>query len=436
MRRLARLKWGLALLLLQPAHAAEPVVRLVEFDAVVNPITAHRIVRAVDDAEAEGNDLVLIELDTPGGLLDSMEDIVQRMLAAEVPIVVWVGPSGAKAASAGFFILMAADVAAMAPGTRTGAASTVILGGDNTEDNVLLKKANEDTAALIRSIAKHRNRNVEACERAVMQAKAYEESVALADGLIDLVARDRDELLELLDSREIRRFDGSVVTVRTEGARFVTSEFPWRQTFMELLANPIIVYLLFLGGLAGIYVEFTHPGAVFPGVVGALCLLLFALSAQALPISAIGILLVLLAIVMFILEVKVTSYGMLTVGGVVCLVLGSVVLIDGPIPELRVPFGLVLPMSLALAGVCAFAVRLAVKAQLHRVGTGVEGLAGKTGSVTEALDPEGKVFVHGEIWNAISAGGPVAQGERVRVVRVEDMQLTVEPADDRSANRS
>lgn len=436
MRRLARLKWALVLLLLQPAHAAEPVVRLVEFDAVVNPITAHRIVQAIDDAEAQGDDLVLIELDTPGGLLDSMEDIVQRMLAAEVPIVVWVGPAGAKAASAGFFILVAADVAAMAPGTRTGAASTVMLGGDNTEDNVLLKKANEDTAALIRSIAEHRNRNIEACERAVMEAKAYEESVALEEGLIDLVVKDRDELLALLDKREIRRFDGSVVTVQTEGARFVTSEFPWRQKFMEVLTNPIVAYLLFLGGIIGIYVEFTHPGVVFPGVVGALCLLLFALSAKALPISAIGILLIALAIVMFILEVKVTSFGMLTVGGVVCLVLGSVILVDGPIPELRVPLWVVLPMSIVLAGVCAFVVRLAFKAHRHRVDTGVEGLAGAIGTVTEELDPEGRVFVHGEIWNAASAGGPIPQGGRVRVVRVEDMQLTVEPAEDRPANRS
>jgi membrane-bound serine protease (ClpP class) len=436
MRRLARLKWALVLLLLQPAYAEEPVVRLVEFDAIVNPITAHRIVRAVDDAEAQGDDLVLIELDTPGGMLDSMEEIVQRMLAAEVPIVVWVGPAGAKAASAGFFILVAADVAAMAPGTRTGAASTVMLGGDNTEDNVLLKKANEDTAALIRSIAQHRHRNVEACERAVMEAKAYEESVALEEGLIDLVAKDREELLALLDEREIRRFDGSVVTVRTAGAQFVTSKFPWRQKFMEAISNPIVAYLLFLGGIVGIYVEFTHPGVVFPGVVGALCLLLFALSAKALPISAIGILLVVLAIVMFILEVKVTSFGMLTFGGVVCLVLGSVILVDGPIPELRVPLALVLPMSLVLAAVCAFVVRLAYKAHLHRVRTGVEGLAGETGTVTEELDPEGKVFVHGEIWNATTAGGPIPQGSRVRVVRVEDMQLTVEPAEDRAANRS
>jgi membrane-bound serine protease (ClpP class) len=243
-------------------------------------------------------------------------------------------------------------------------------------------------------------------------------------------------LLALLNEREIRRFDGSVVTVQTDGARFVRTEFPWRQKLMEILTNPIVAYVLLLGGILGIYVEFTHPGVVFPGVVGALCLLLFALSFKALPISTIGILLIVLAIVMFILEVKVTSFGMLTVGGVVCLVLGSVILVDGPIPELRVPLWVVLPMSIMLAGVCAFVVRLAFKAHRHRVDTGVEGLTGAIGTVTEDLDPEGRVFVHGEIWNAASAGGPIPQGGRVRVVRVEDMQLTVEPAEDRPANRS
>jgi membrane-bound serine protease (ClpP class) len=435
---LSRLYWGLLLLLplCSPALAADPVVRLVEFDVDVNVITANRITRAIDDAEAEGDELVLIRLDTPGGYLDALDEIVQRMLAANVPIVVWVGPSGARAASAGFFMLMAADVAAMAPGTRTGAASTVMMGGENKDGDVLLKKANEDMAALIRSIAKHRSRNVEACERAVMEAKAYEESVALEDGLIDLVAKDRDELLALLDSREITRFDGTTVTVRTAGARFAVSRFPWRQKFMEVLTNPIVVYLLLLGGLAGIYVEFTHPGTVFPGVVGALCLLLFALSFRALPISAIGLLLILLGIVMFILEIKVASYGMLTVGGVLCLVLGSVVLVDGPIPELRIPLAVVLPASLTIAAICAFAVRLMIRAQLVPPGTGTDGLAGETGRVTVALEPEGKVFVHGEIWNAASTGGPIPEGGRVRVVSVDNMQLTVEPAENRSDDRS
>jgi membrane-bound serine protease (ClpP class) len=413
-------------LALLPIQAADPVVRLVDFETTVNPVTAKRITKAIDEAEAASDELVLIRLDTPGGLVTSMESIVKRMLAAEVPTVVWVGPSGAKAASAGFFILVAADVAAMAPGTRTGAAATVFGMGEGDEDNMLLKKANEDAAALIRSIAKHRGRNYEACERAIFSAKAYEETVALDEQLIDLVAKDIPELLDLLDSREIKRFDGSVVTLSTKNARIITTEFSFKQEFMEILGNPTVAYLLLMLGLLGIYVEFTHPGVVFPGVVGALCLLLFAFAAQVLPLSSIGILLIILAIVMFILEIKVVSYGMLTFGGVAALIIGSAMLFEGPIPELRVPLSLVLPTSIAIAAVCVLVVWLAIRAQKERVDTGREGLAGKTGVVTEELNPQGKIFVHGEIWNATSTGGAIPQGAKVRIVQVDEMVLTVE----------
>jgi membrane-bound serine protease (ClpP class) len=417
-----------ALFAILPVSADEPVVRLVEFETTVNPITANRITTAIEDAEAEGDELVLIRLDTPGGLVTSMEAIVKEMLDAEVPIVAWVGPAGAHAASAGFFLLIASDVAAMAPGTRTGAASTVSL-GESKESDVHLKKFNEDLAALIRSIAKHRNRNVEACEKAVFAAKAYEEQVALEDNLIDLVAADTDELLRLLHGMDVTRFDGSVVTLETEGARFVSSAFSFKQEFMEFLGNPSVAYLLLMFGLLGIYVEFTHPGVVFPGVAGALCLLLFAIAAQALPLSYVGILLILLAIVMFILEIKVVSYGMLTVGGIVSLVIGSTMLFEGPIPELRVPLWLVLPASIALAAVCAFVVWLAVRAQRERVDTGREGMAGAHGYVTEELDPEGKVFVHGEIWDAVADEEKIPKGAKIRVTHVDEMRLTVEPKD-------
>lgn len=438
MKRLAR-RWAVGLgtlAFLAPLSAAEPVIRLVEFETSVNPITALRITRAIDDAEAAGDDLVLVRLDTPGGFVDSMQGIVKRILASKVPVVVWVGPSGARAASAGFVILIAADVAAMAPGTRTGAAATIFGSGAGDEHDVLLKKSNEDLAALVRSIADHRGRNVEACERAVFEAKAYEEQIALESKLIDLVATTREELLSKLDSREIRRFDGSRAVLRTAGASLVKSEFSLRHEFMELLAIPAIAYGLFLLGVLGIYVELTHPGLVLPGVVGALCLILFALAAQVLPVSASGILLIVLALVMFILEIKVTSYGMLTFGGVACLIVGSWMLIDGPIPELRVPLWVVLPTSLAIAGVCVAVLRLALAAQAVRVGTGVEGLAGETGTVTTELAPEGKVFVHGETWNARSPGGAIPAGRQVRVVKVESMRLTVEPMNGQQADRS
>jgi membrane-bound serine protease (ClpP class) len=418
-----------SLVALAPAWAAEPVVRLVDFETTVNPVTVSRITKAIDEAEANGEDLVVIRLDTPGGLVVSMEKIVKRMLQAEVPVVAWVGPAGAKAASAGFFILIAADVAAMAPGTRTGAASTVMVGGENRDDDVMLKKANEDAAAMLRSIAEHRGRNIEACQEAVFAAKAYEESVALEKGLIDLVARDIDELLELLDGREIRRFDETTVVLNTAGARRVRTEFSFRQGFMEFLGHPEVAILLLMLGLLGIYVEITHPGVVFPGVVGVLSLLLFAVAAQALPISTIGILLLLLSAVMFILEIKVVSYGMLTVGGVICLVIGSVMLIDGPIPELRVPLGLVLPLSVAIGLTIAFVLRLAIKAQMTRLSTGMEGLLGALGRVTRELDPEGKIFIHGEIWNATTSSGSIPEGAEVRVLQVENLKLIVEPTE-------
>jgi len=421
---------------LQSSSPAAPVVRVVEFERTVNPFTALRITSAIDAAEEAGDEMVLLVLDTPGGLVVSMEKIVKRMLTAKVPIVAWVGPSGAHAASAGFLILIAADVAAMAPGTRTGAASTVMMGGENQEGDVLLKKSNEDLAALVRSIAERRGRNPEVCEQAVFEAKAYEESVALELGLIDLVAGTREELLELLDSREVVLFDGTSVTLRTAGAEFVSTEFSFRHAFMEALAHPIVAYLLFLGGIVGLYVEFTHPGVVFPGVFGALCLLLFALSAQALPISAIGVLLILLAVAMFILEIKVVSFGMLTFGGVVCLVLGSWMLIDGPIPELRLPLSVILPTSLTIAAFCIAVVRLVAQAQRSRVGTGVEGLSAAIGRVTRDLRPAGKVFVRGEIWDAVSRDGEISVGDGIRVVRVESMRLIVERAEKSCIDRS
>ncbi len=418
------------------AEGAGPVIRWVDFEGKpVFPVFADRIVDAIDDADREGDDMVVIQVDTPGGGVETMEAIVKRMLAAKTPIVVWVGPSGARAASAGFFILIAADLAAMAPGTRTGAASVVSAIGKNEEGDVMLKKANNDAAALVRTIAEHRKRNIEACQSAVFAAEAYTDTVALEKGIIDLVAKDRDDLLSKLEGREIRRFDGSVVSLRTAGARFVSTERNVQQRFLEFVGSPYVAFFLLLLGIAGIYVELSHPGLILPGLVGALCLLLFALAAQVLPVSAIALLLILLAIVMFILEIKVTSYGMLTFGGVACLVIGSLMLFRGPVPELGLPLTVVLPPSLALGALCIFAVRLAVRAQRTPIGTGVEGLVGEVAEVTQSLDLSGKVFVHGEIWNAASVSGSVGKGERVRVVRVENMRLLVEPLGGKPAER-
>ncbi len=416
-------------LLAAPA-AAGPTVRLVEFDDVVTPVSAGRLIAAIDRADRDGEALVLVRLDTPGGLVASLERIVQRELSAKTPVVCWVGPAGAKAASAGFLILIAADVAAMAPGTHTGAAAVISsLFGANPESDVALKKASSDVAARARTLAEHRGRTVEACEKAVLAADAYTDGQALRDRIIDLVASDVDDLLRKLDGLEIKRFDGSTTKLRTAGATVVRQETTFREEVLGFLANPLVAYLLLLVGLGGLYVELSHPGLIFPAVMGVLCLLLFAFSAQILPVSAIGILLILLGIVLFILEIKVISHGMLTVGGLVCLVLGSLVLFRGPIPELRLPLVAVLPASLTLALACAVAVRLAVRAQRSPVATGVEGLRGETGTVVADLAPEGKVFVHGEIWDAVCDSGPLPKGAHVRVARVEEMRLHVVPAE-------
>ena len=426
---------ALALLGAAGAAASEPRVRLVDFDDIVTPVTAERVVSAIAQADRDAEDLVVIRLDTPGGLVASLEKIVQAELRAKTPVVAWVGPAGAKAASAGFLILIAADVAAMAPGTHTGAASVISsLFGANPESDVGLKKASSDVAARARTLAEHRGRNVGACEKAVLSADAYTDGQALKDTVIDLIASDLDDLLRKLDGREIRRFDGTKIVLKTEGAKILRQESTTREEILGVLANPLVAYLLLLVGLGGLYVELSHPGLVFPAVVGVLCLLLFAFSSQVLPVSAIGILLILLAIVLFVLEVKVVSHGMLTVGGLLCLVIGSLMLFPGPIPELRLHLAVVLPASLTLAAACAIAVRLAVRSQLSPVATGVEGLLGETGTALEDIDPEGKVFVHGEIWGAVSAAGRIGKDARVRVVRVEAMGLTVEPAATRTVD--
>lgn len=404
-----------------------PVIRWVDFDQSVNPISIQRIIRAIEEAEAHGEDLIIIRLDTPGGLVSSLDITVKAILSSQVPIVVWVAPPGAHAASAGFFILIAADVAVMSPGTRTGAASTIVIGGENREDDVGLKKMNEDSAALLRSIAERRGRDKQACEEAVFAAKAFEESVALERGLIDFVADDRDHLLELLDGREVRRFDGEIITLRTSGAVFVESKFDTKQLFFEFLANPAVAYLLLMVGSFLVYFELRNPGMFLPGIVGAICLLLFAVAAMSLPVSLLGGMLIALAVVLFLLEIKIVSHGLLTLGGVASLIVGSLILFDGPIPELQVPPIVVVPVSLVISLFIVTAMRMAVRAARVQVATGVEGLEAKIATVTRLLDPRGKVFVHGETWDAVSRSGRVPKGAKVRVVAVEDMMLTVEP---------
>ena len=437
-RRLVLLTLLGAMLAIAPAATAVAAeerpageIRVVELRGIVHPLSAGYLIEVMDEADAKGGSLLLIEIDTPGGLVESTKSVVQRMLASKTPVVVYVSPSGARAASAGFLLLIGADVAAMAPGTNTGAAHPVDAAGSSAKDDIGLKKAESDLAAFARTIAQNRHRTVALAEKAVVESVSFTEEEALQQGLIDLVARDRADLLAKLDGRTIRRFDGSEVVLSTRGP--VVAPLP--QSLVQRILGPLLrpeLVLLLLGlGITGLYIELTHPGLILPGVVGVLCLLLFALAFQYLPMNLIGLLLVSLGVVLFLLEIKVASYGMLTVGGIACLVAGLLMLFPRDVPALRVPLGFVLPLALAIAGVMSFIVVLVTRAQAEHVATGREGMIGELGQAATDLAPEGKIFVHGEIWDA-RAATHVGRGDEVRVTGVKGMLLIVEKMGDAS----
>lgn len=406
-----------------------PVVVVAEYDGIVHPITAEYFEQAIARAEEARAAAVVVILRTPGGLLDSTRSITSRMIASRVPVVVFVAPSGSRAASAGFLITLAADVAAMAPGTSIGAAHPV--SGDGTPvDETLAKKAASDTAAYARTLAEKRGRNVALAEQAVTESRAFtdEEARTATPPLVDVVARDLDDLLRQLDGREVRRFDQTTTLVHTAGARVDRLEMTWRQRLLSGIAHPQIAYILFSLGTLGLTIELWSPGAVLPGVVGGVCLLLAFFAFQILPVSYAGLLLILFGIVLLVLEVKVASYGVLAVGGLVSLVLGAVFLFDTSLPELQVSLSFVLPIVLGIAAVVLGLVGLVVRAQRLRSVTGPTGMLGETGRVIAAIEAHraGQVVVHGEIWRASAETGvPVDAG--VEVVGVEGLTLRVRP---------
>ncbi|MCG6926706.1 MAG: nodulation protein NfeD [Acidobacteria bacterium] len=393
-----------------------------ELDAVIHAVSAAHVVQAIDRADAEGAPLLIIRLDTPGGLDTSMRQIIDHMLNCRTPVAVWVGPSGARAASAGFIIMIAADVAAMAPGTNTGAAHPV--SGLGKMDEVMSEKVTSDAAAYIRGKAERRGRNAEMAEKAVVESRSFTETEALELGLIDLVAKDVPDLLAQLEGRDVKRFDGSTVTLHLQGQKTVDVRMDWRQTILSFIATPEILFLLLLGALAGLGTEISHPGLVFPAVIGVLCLILFLFASQIIPVNWAGVLLIILAIVLFIAEVKVTSYGLLTVGGLVAMILGAMMLIDSSLPELRISLWTLVPIVLVFAAFTIALVRLVVQAQLRQPQTGMEGLVGRAGEAVTDLAPEGWVRVQGERWRA-RAEEPVAQGEAIQVVSGEGLRLRV-----------
>ena len=403
------------------------VVYSAEVESIIHPVSAQYMIDTIARADAEHAALVVFTLRTPGGLVDSTRDIVAKMIAAKTPIVVFVAPSGSRAASAGFIITIAADIAAMAPGTHIGAAHPVS-GGGAVMDETTSKKAAEDMAAYARTIAGTRGRNAQLAERAVLESKAFTEDEALkaAPPLIDVVANSLDDLLKKLDGRAIKRFDGGSMTLRTANATVVSVEMTLRQRILSAVAHPNVAYLLLSLGTLALTIELWNPGAVLPGVVGGLSLLLASFALQVLPVNYVGLLLLLFGLLLLALEIKVTSYGLLTAGGVISLIFGSLLLIDSPAPELQLSLALVVSVVLGFTGIAAFLVRLALKSQSAAPVTGVEGLIGEGAVALEPISPgvPGRMRVHGEIWNAL-ANEPIASGERATVTGIDGLTLTV-----------
>lgn len=393
----------------------------VTISAPIHPVTAEIVLKTLEKAREEQASLVIIKLNTPGGLDSSMREIIEGIVNSPVPVVAYVSPSGARAASAGFFISVACDIFAMAPGTSTGAAHPVSLGptGESQQDKTMEEKVTHDAAAYIRTLAEKRGRNVRMAEDAVRKSLSYTEQEALTGKIIDLVAGSESELIQALDGRQIKRFDGRLQELKLKDLEIIEVALTFRQKVLMAIANPNLAYILLMIGLLGLYFEFANPGAILPGVLGGISLLLALFSFQILPVNYVGLLLIILGTVLFILEVKVQSYGALTMGGIVSVLFGSIMLIRSPIPELRPSLKFIIPVALGVSLVFIFLVYLVIRVHTRRTITGREGMIGETGKTLTWSGREGKVFVHGEIWQAIS-DEPLERGDPVEVIEVKN----------------
>lgn len=396
-------------------------------DAPIHPISSEYIIKTIDRAEKENARLIIMVLNTPGGLDSSMREIITKILNSRIPVATFVSPSGARAASAGFFIAIASDIFVMAPGTSTGAAHPVGISiTGQAMDKTMEEKVTHDAASYIKTLAEKRGRNIRLAEDAVRKSLSYTEKEAFDQGLIDLVAKNELEIIDYFDNKTIRRFNGEEVLLRLKDESVIEIPMSARQKFLITISNPNLAYILLMLGLLGLYFEFSNPGAILPGVLGGIFLLLAIFSFQILPINYVGLLLILLAIGLFILEVKVQSYGILAVGGIVAMVIGSVMLIDTPIPELQPSLKLIIPVAISLSLIFLFLVFLVIRAHAKKIHTGKEGLVGEIGVAQTDLKPEGKVFVHGELWNA-EAVGEVPCGGKVKIIQVlEGLKIRVQ----------
>jgi membrane-bound serine protease (ClpP class) len=408
------------------ATATADVLKIV-VDDTIQAATAERIERALDHAAAIKADAVLIELSTPGGVMTSMREIMQKIVESPVPVIIYVTPSGSRAASAGFFILESADVAAMAPGTNTGAAHPVgPFGGDI--QGAMGEKVMNDAAALMRSFVSKRGRNVEIAESTVRQSKSFTENEALSQNLINYVARDEQDLFRQIATKPIKRFNGDSMTLNLIGKAEQLLEPTLKEQVLGFLMDPDIAFVLLAIGALALYTEFNHPGAVWPGTVGIVFIVLAVFALHLLPIRFAAVGLIFVSFALFALDAKFVTHGALAVGGIATLVIGALLLVDSPIPEMRVKLATALAVSIPLGAITVFLMTIALRARRSKAVTGIEGLIGQVAVAQTELAPAGQVFVHGEIWNAVSSSN-VPVGERVRVRKVDGLELTVEPAE-------
>lgn len=405
--------------------ASADVLKIV-LDDTIQAATAERVERALEHAAAIKADAVLIELSTPGGVMSSMREIMQKIVESPVPVIIYVTPSGSRAASAGFFILESADVAAMAPGTNTGAAHPVgPFGGDI--QGAMGEKVMNDAAALMRSFVSKRGRNIDVAESTVRQSKSFTENEALSQKLIDYVAKDEQDLFRQIASKPIKRFNGETITLDLVGKKEQVLQPTLKEQILAFLMEPDIAFILLAIGALALYAEFNHPGAVWPGTVGIVFIVLAIFALHLLPIRFAAVGLILASFALFALDAKFGTHGALAVGGIVTLVIGALLLVDSPIPEMRVHLATALAVSIPVGAITALLISVALRARRNKIVTGIEGLIGEVAVAQTALAPAGKVFVHGEIWDAVSSAN-VSVGEKVRVRKVNGLELTVEPA--------
>ena len=423
---ISRILLGLVVGLFLCSAASGEILKIV-VDDTIQPITEEYISRAIDEAQRRNDQAVLIEINTPGGLVESTRKIIDKITSSQLPVIVYVAPGGSRAGSAGIFILEAADVAAMAPGTNAGAAHPVLIGPLAPKvDDEMKRKIENDTAALMRSVAAKRGRNVAVAESAVLESKSFTEQEALSQHLIDYVASGEDDLFRQMEGKSFKRFNGQEVTLKLSGQPIVPFGMTLKERILGYLMDPNISFILLAIGALALYAEFNHPGAVIPGTVGIVFILIAAFALNLLPTRFAALVLILGAFALFAAEAKFASHGVLTVGGITLLTLGGLLLVDSPIPEMRVHLLTALAVSVPLGLITAFLMGIALKARRNKMVSGAQGLIGETGIAQTALCPRGKIFVHGELWDAVALSD-VAIGQSVVVRRVDGLLLQVEP---------